>query len=184
MTNIFDIPVQALLGQLLIGLINGSFYAILSLGLAIIFGLLNIINFTHGAQYMLGAVIAWMSLTYLGINYWVGLIFAPLVVGGFGILMERYMLRRLYHLDHLYGLLLTFAHFRPGLDPGGWVSADIRYIRTFLPHSEGLSGGGQSWLHVSSLLSCLGGCCIVDRVFVDLVRDRTNKTGLLSACRY
>ncbi len=109
MMQIFDIPIQALLGQLLIGLINGSFYAILSLGLAIIFGLLNIINFAHGAQYMLGAFAAWMSLTYLGVNYWVGLILAPLAVGAFGILMERFMMRRLYHLDHLYGLLLTFG---------------------------------------------------------------------------
>jgi len=109
MIQVFGIPIQALLGQLLIGLINGSFYAILSLGLAIIFGLLNIINFTHGAQYMLGAFAAWMSLTYLGVNYWVGLILAPLAVGAFGILMERLMLRRLYHLDHLYGLLLTFG---------------------------------------------------------------------------
>ena len=109
MFQVFGIPIQALLGQLLIGLINGSFYAILSLGLAIIFGLLNIINFAHGAQYMLGAFAAWMSLTYLGINYWVGLILAPLVVGAFGIIMERLMLRRLYHLDHLYGLLLTFG---------------------------------------------------------------------------
>jgi branched-chain amino acid transport system permease protein len=109
MIQVFGVPIQALLGQLLIGLINGSFYAILSLGLAIIFGLLNIINFTHGAQYMLGAFAAWMSLTYLGVNYWVGLILAPLIVGAFGILMERLMLRRLYHLDHLYGLLLTFG---------------------------------------------------------------------------
>lgn len=109
MMQIFDIPIQALLGQLLIGLINGSFYAILSLGLAIIFGLLNIINFAHGAQYMLGAFAAWMSLTYFGVNYWVGLILAPLAVGAFGILMERFMMRRLYHLDHLYGLLLTFG---------------------------------------------------------------------------
>ncbi len=109
MMQVFGISIQALLGQLLIGLINGSFYAVLSLGLAIIFGLLNIINFAHGAQYMLGAFVAWMGLTYLGVNYWVGLILAPLVVGLFGIIMERLMLRRLYHLDHLYGLLLTFG---------------------------------------------------------------------------
>ena len=109
MVQVFGIPIQALLGQLLIGLINGSFYAILSLGLALIFGLLNIINFTHGAQYMLGAFAAWMGLTYLGVNYWVGLILAPLAVGVCGIVMERLLLRRLYHLDHLYGLLLTFG---------------------------------------------------------------------------
>ncbi len=107
--QVFGIPIQALLGQLLLGLINGSFYAVLSLGLAIIFGLLNIINFTHGAQYMLGAFAAWMGLSYLGVNYWVALFLAPLVVGAFGIVLERLFLRRLYHLDHLYGLLLTFG---------------------------------------------------------------------------
>jgi branched-chain amino acid transport system permease protein len=100
---------QMLLGQLLIGLINGAFYAILSLGLAIIFGLLNIVNFAHGAQYMLGAFVAWMGLTYLGINYWAALLVAPLVVGALGVLIERLLLSRLYKLDPLYGLLLTFG---------------------------------------------------------------------------
>ncbi len=108
MTMVFGIPIQAFLGQLLLGLINGAFYAILSLGLAIIFGLLNIINFTHGAQYMLGAFAAWMGLNYLGVNYWAALVLAPLVVGIFGILLERVFIRRLYGLDHLYGLLLTW----------------------------------------------------------------------------
>jgi branched-chain amino acid transport system permease protein len=101
--------VQVLLGQLLIGLINGAFYAILSLGLAIIFGLLNIVNFAHGAQYMLGAFVAWLGLTYLGINYWAALLVAPLVVGAVGVLIERLLLSRLYKLDPLYGLLLTFG---------------------------------------------------------------------------
>jgi branched-chain amino acid transport system permease protein len=100
---------QVLLGQLLIGLINGAFYAILSLGLAIIFGLLNIVNFAHGAQYMLGAFVAWMGLTYLGIGYWPALLLAPLVVGALGVLIERLLLSRLYKLDPLYGLLLTFG---------------------------------------------------------------------------
>jgi branched-chain amino acid transport system permease protein len=100
---------QVLLGQLLIGLINGAFYAILSLGLAIIFGLLNIVNFAHGAQYMLGAFVAWLGLTYLGINYWASLLVAPLVVGAVGVLVERLLLSRLYKLDPLYGLLLTFG---------------------------------------------------------------------------
>jgi branched-chain amino acid transport system permease protein len=107
--ELFGIPIQALMGQLLVGLINGSFYAILSLGLAIIFGLLNIINFAHGAQYMMGAFLAWIALIYFGINYWIALIFVPLIVGVFGIVLERLMLKRLYHLDHLYGLLLTFG---------------------------------------------------------------------------
>jgi len=109
MTDVFGIPIQALLGQLLLGLVNGSFYAVLSLGLAVIFGLLNVINFAHGALYMLGAFAAWMGLQYLGLNYWVMLVVAPLVVGAFGILIERTMLRHLYKVDHIYGLLLTFG---------------------------------------------------------------------------
>jgi branched-chain amino acid transport system permease protein len=107
--EIFGITSQAFFGQLLLGLINGSFYAILSLGLAIIFGLLNIINFAHGAQYMVGAFVAWLGLTYFGINYWVSLFVSPLVVGLAAVVIERTMLRHLYKLDHLYGLLLTFG---------------------------------------------------------------------------
>jgi len=107
--EIFGIPLQAMLSQLLLGLVNGSFYAMLSLGLAVIFGLLNVINFAHGALYMMGAFIAWMGLTYFGINYWVMLVAAPLLVGVFGIIIEKTMLRWLYKLDHLYGLLLTFG---------------------------------------------------------------------------
>tara|TARA_Y100000296_G_scaffold86152_1_gene124905 strand:+ start:11152 stop:12072 length:921 start_codon:yes stop_codon:yes gene_type:complete len=107
--ELFGIPLQALLSQLLLGLVNGSFYAMLSLGLAVIFGLLNVINFAHGTLYMLGAFLAWMGLTYLGLNYWVMLIVAPILVGLFGIVIEKTMLRWLYKLDHLYGLLLTFG---------------------------------------------------------------------------
>ncbi|HEY8244934.1 MAG TPA: branched-chain amino acid ABC transporter permease [Casimicrobiaceae bacterium] len=109
MTEIFGVPTQALFGQLLIGLINGSFYAMLSLGLAVIFGLLNIINFTHGAQYMLGAFCAWFLLERWGIGYWWSLLVAPIVIAAIGIAIERTMLSRLYKLDHLYGLLLTFG---------------------------------------------------------------------------
>ncbi|MBA5637634.1 branched-chain amino acid ABC transporter permease [Duganella sp. LX20W] len=107
--EIFGIPLQALLSQLLLGLVNGSFYAMLSLGLAVIFGLLNVINFSHGALYMMGAFLAWMGMSYLGLNYWVMLVLAPLLVGAFGIVIEKTMLRWLYKLDHLYGLLLTFG---------------------------------------------------------------------------
>lgn len=106
---ILGVPIQALLGQLLIGLINGAFYAVLSLGLAVIFGLLNIVNFAHGALYMLGAFAAFFLAQYLGIGYWGALIFAPIIVGAFGILIERFLLRRLVGVDHLYGLLLTFG---------------------------------------------------------------------------
>src|SRR5690606_2216295 len=109
MTEILGVPTAALFGQLLIGLINGSFYALLSLGLAVIFGLLNIINFTHGAQYMMGAFVAWLLLNKLGVGYWWSLLIAPIVVGVSGMLIERFMLKQLYKLDHLYGLLLTFG---------------------------------------------------------------------------
>src|SRR2546430_15604247 len=109
MTEIFGVPTQALFGQLLIGLINGSFYALLSLGLAVIFGLLNIINFTHGAQYMMGAFVAWFLLNKAGMGYWWALVVAPVAVGIFGAIVERTMLKQLYKLDHLYGLLLTFG---------------------------------------------------------------------------
>src|SRR5215216_4691738 len=102
MSEIFGVPTQALFGQLLIGLINGSFYALLSLGLAVIFGLLNIINFTHGAQYMLGAFCAYFLLHKVGLGYWWSLGLAPLLVGAFGVLIERTMLKQLYKLDHLY----------------------------------------------------------------------------------
>ena len=107
--DIFGIPLQAFLGQLMLGLVNGSFYAMLSLGLAVIFGLLGIVNFAHGALYMIGAYVAWMSLEYLGLNYWFALILAPVVVGALGVVIERTLLKRLYKLDPLYGLLLTFG---------------------------------------------------------------------------
>src|SRR5258708_12661995 len=109
MTEIFGIPTQALFGQLLIGLINGSFYALLSLGLAVIFGRLNIINLPHGAQYMMGAFVAYFLLNKLGLGYWWALVITPIAVGATGVIIERFMLSRLYKLDHLYGLLLTFG---------------------------------------------------------------------------
>ncbi len=109
MFELLGIPPQALFGQLLLGLINGSFYALLSLGLAVIFGMLNVINFAHGALYMFGAFVAWFALNKLGLGYWWALIISPVVVGAFGVLIEKTMLSRLYKLDHLYGLLLTFG---------------------------------------------------------------------------
>src|SRR3982751_4123268 len=107
--EIFGVPMEAMLGQLLLGLVNGSFYAILSLGLAVIFGLLNVINFAHGALFMMGAVLTWMAMNYFGLNYWVMLAVAPVVVGLFGVVIERLLLRWVYKLDHLYGLLLTLG---------------------------------------------------------------------------
>ncbi|MBS4009668.1 MAG: branched-chain amino acid ABC transporter permease, partial [Roseovarius sp.] len=109
MITIFGVPTAALFGQLLVGLINGSFYALLSLGLAVIFGLLRVINFAHGAQYMLGAFAAYLLSLWLGLGYWSALILAPVIVGLLGALVERTMLSRLYKLDHLYGLLFTFG---------------------------------------------------------------------------
>lgn len=107
--EIFGVSMTAMMSQLLLGLVNGSFYAILSLGLAVIFGLLNVINFAHGALFMLGALLTWMGMSYFGINYWVMLIAAPLVVGVLGVVIERFLLRWIYKLDHLYGLLLTLG---------------------------------------------------------------------------
>jgi branched-chain amino acid transport system permease protein len=107
--DIFGVPLPAMMSQLLLGLVNGSFYAMLSLGLAVIFGLLNVINFSHGAMYMMGAFLAWMGMSYLGLSYWAMLVLAPLAVGAVGIVIEKTMLRWLYKLDHLYGLLLTFG---------------------------------------------------------------------------
>ena len=107
--DIFGIPLQAFLGQLVLGLVNGAFYAMLSLGLAVIFGLLDIVNFAHGALYMLGAFGAWIMLDQFGVNFWFALVLSPLIVGAFGVVIERSFLKRLYGLDPLYGLLLTFG---------------------------------------------------------------------------
>ena len=129
MFELIGIPPQALFGQLLLGLINGAFYAMLSLGLAVIFGMLNVINFTHGAQYMLGAFAAWLMLTNLDIPFWASLVLAPLIVGLFGIVIERLFLKRIYHLDHLYGFLLTFgmALVIEGLFQWRWGSSGAPY---------------------------------------------------------
>ncbi|MFN8702829.1 MAG: branched-chain amino acid ABC transporter permease [Rhodospirillales bacterium] len=170
MPDIFGIPPQALFGQLLLGLINGAFYAQLSLGLAIIFGLLNIINFTHGAQYMMGAFVAWMLLNWLGLGYWWALLVAPVVVGVFGILIERTMLRHLYKLDHLYGLLLTFgiALIVQGLFRDQFGSTGLPYripaeLRggtdlgfMFMPNYRG-------WVVVVSLVVCFGTWFVIEK---------------------
>ena len=168
--EIFGIPTALLGSQLLVGLINGSFYAILSLGLAIIFGLLNIINFCHGAQYMMGAFVAWIALTRFGINYWVALIAAPLIVGAVGVVIERLMLRRLYKLAHLYGLLLTFGLaliiegvFRDQYGISGesyevpeLLSGGINLGFMFLPIY-------RAWIIVASLTVCFGTWYMIER---------------------
>tara|TARA_R110002124_G_scaffold228417_1_gene393771 strand:- start:1518 stop:2405 length:888 start_codon:yes stop_codon:yes gene_type:complete len=170
MFELLGIPPQVLLGQLLLGLINGSFYAVLSLGLAVIFGLLNIINFAHGALYMAGAFVAWMLLNYVGIGYWPALILAPLIVGIFGIVMERTMLSRLHHLDHLYGLLLTFglALIIQGLFRNYYGISGLPYQIPDL-----LSGGNnlgfmflpnyRAWVVVASVLVCFGTWFMIEK---------------------
>jgi branched-chain amino acid transport system permease protein len=129
MFELLGIAPQALFGQLLLGLINGAFYAMLSLGLAVIFGMLNVINFTHGAQYMMGAFAAWLMLTMLDIPFWASLVLAPLIVGLFGVVIEKLLLKRIYHLDHLYGFLLTFgmALMIEGLFQWKWGSSGAPY---------------------------------------------------------
>jgi branched-chain amino acid transport system permease protein len=170
MIPILGIPPQALFGQLLIGLINGSFYALLSLGLAVIFGLLNIINFTHGAQYMMGAFGAWFLLQYAGLGYWWALLLAPIAVGLFGVVLERTMLKRLYQLDHLYGLLLTFglALIIQGLFRNEYGSSGLPYV---IPSQ--LQGGQnlgfmflpnyRAWVIGFSLVVCLGTWYVIER---------------------
>ena len=170
MPEIFGIPSQALFGQLLIGLINGSFYALLSLGLAVIFGLLNIINFTHGAQYMLGAFCAYFLLNRFGVGYWWSLLIAPLVVGAFGVLIERTMLKQLYKLDHLYGLLLTFglALIIQGAFRHQFGSSGLPYpIPQELTGSRNLGfmflPNYRAWVIVASLIVCIGTWFVIER---------------------
>ena len=187
--EIFGIPLQAFFGQLLIGLINGSFYALLSLGLAVIFGLLNIINFTHGAQYMLGAFVAYLSLSFLGLNYWVSLILTPILVGASGIVIERTMLKQLYKLDHLYGLLLTFglALIIQGLFRHEFGSSGMPY-----PVPEIFQGSFntgfmflpkyRAWVIVVSVIVCLSTWYVIERTKLGAyLRAATENPSLVQA---
>ena len=187
--DIFGIPAKALFAQLLLGLINGSFYAVLSLGLAVIFGLLNIINFSHGALYMVGAFVALLGLEYLGMNYWMALLVSPAVVGLLGVLIERTMLKRLYKLDHLYGLLLTFglaliaegvfryyfgvsgeSYPAPDLLQGG---VDLGFM--FLPLYRG-------WVVVASLFVCVVTWYLIERTSLGAtLRAATERPELVQA---
>ena len=170
MFMLLGIPLQALFGQLLIGLINGAFYATLSLGLAVIFGLLNIINFTHGAQYMMGAFAAWFLLQYAGISYWWALLIAPVLIGLFGMALERTMLQRLYKLDHLYGLLLTFglALIIQGLFRNQFGSSGLPYrIPAALEGGRNLGfmflPNYRAWVVVFSAAMCLATWYVIER---------------------
>lgn len=170
MVELIGVPPQVLFGQLLLGLINGSFYALLSLGLAVIFGMLNVINFAHGALYMMGAFAAYFLLQYLGIGYWPALLLAPLIVGALGIVIEKTMLSRLYKLDHLYGLLLTFglALIIEGLFRNYYGVSGRPY-----PIPPALAGGQnlgfmflptyRGWVIVASLIVCFGTWFLIER---------------------
>jgi branched-chain amino acid transport system permease protein len=189
MFEIFGIPSTALFGQLLIGLINGSFYALLSLGLAVIFGMLNIINFTHGAQYMMGAFCAYFLLQYFGLNYWMALVVAPLAVGAFGVVIERLFLQWLYKLDHLYGLLLTFglALVIEGVFRNYFGSSGLPYQ---VP--EALRGGQnlgfmflpnyRAWVVAFSLAVCLATWFVIERTKLgSYLRAATENPALVRA---
>jgi branched-chain amino acid transport system permease protein len=168
--DIFGLPLSAVLSQLLLGLVNGSFYAVLSLGLAVIFGLLNVVNFAHGAMFMMGALFTWMAATFFGIGYWPMLIIAPLVVAIIGILIERFLLKHLYQLDHLYGLLLTFGLtlileglFRSFFGVSGMPysvpdelagSVDVGFM--FLPIY-------RAWVVLISLVVCFGAWYVIEK---------------------
>jgi branched-chain amino acid transport system permease protein len=170
MVELFGIPLQALLGQLLLGLVNGSFYAMLSLGLAVIFGLLGIVNFAHGALYMIGAYVAWIGLDRFGINYWVSLVLAPIVVGVLGAVIERTLLRHLYRIDPIYGLLLTFGL---ALIAEGIFRYYFGVSGESYPVPEQLAGATnlgfmvlpnyRAWVVFASLVVCLGTWFLIER---------------------
>lgn len=187
--QLLGIPPQALFGQLLLGLINGSFYALLSLGLAVIFGMLHVINFAHGALYMVGAFVALLLLTGLGVGYWPALILAPLAVAAFGVLIERTMLRRIAKMDPLYGLLLTFGlalviegvfrHFYgvsgqpypPPQSLQGGTNLGFMFLPTY-----------RAWVVVASLVVCLGTWYAIERTKLgSYLRAATEKPQLVQA---
>ncbi len=189
MFTIFGYSAPLLFGQLLLGLINGAFYALLSLGLAIIFGMLNIINFAHGALFMVGAFVAWMLQYYLGIDYWGALIIAPLVVGAFGVLLEKTIISRLYNIDHLYGLLLTFglALILEGLFRNEYGSSGLPYRIPAI-----LSGGTnlgfmfmpnyRAWVVAVALVACLATWLIIEKTPIGArLRAATENPGLVQA---
>ena len=189
MMDIFGIPVQALFGQLLLGLVNGSFYAMLSLGLAVIFGLLNVINFAHGALYMMGAFLAWMGMAYFGLNYWVMLLLAPILVGLFGIVIERLLLRHLYKLDHLYGLLLTFGItllleglFRSFFGVSGQPYPTPALLRGATNLGFMVLPNYRAWVVVASLVVCLVTWFVIERTRLGaLLRAGTENPRLVEA---
>jgi branched-chain amino acid transport system permease protein len=187
--EIFGIPLQAFLGQLLLGLVNGSFYAMLSLGLAVIFGLLGIVNFAHGALYMLGAYVAWLGLEHFGMNYWVALLVAPLVVGALGLVVERTLLKQLYKIDPIYGLLLTFGL---SLIAEGILRDQFGVSGQQYPVPELLQGATnlgfmilpnyRGWVVVASLIVCFGTWFLIERTRLgSYLRAGTENPALVQA---
>jgi branched-chain amino acid transport system permease protein len=189
MFTIFGIPGPLLFGQLLLGLINGAFYAMLSLGLAVIFGMLNIINFAHGALFMMGAFVSWMLLNYLGIGYFPSLILSPLIVGIFGLILEKTVISRLYKLDHVYGLLLTFglALVIEGLFRNAYGSSGMPYR---IPDAlQGATNLGfmylpnyRGWVVVVAVVVCLATWAIIEKTFLGArLRAATENAPLVQA---
>src|SRR3954471_7969214 len=187
--DIFGIPIQAFLGQLLLGLVNGSFYAMLSLGLAVIFGLLGIVNFAHGALYMIGAYVAWIGLNTFGINYWASLVLPPSVGRALGVLIERTLLKRLYKIDPIYGLLLTFGL---ALIAEGVFRDQFGVSGQSYPVPEALQGATnlgfmilpnyRAWVVVASLTVCLGTWYLIERTRLGAyLRARTENPALVQA---
>ena len=187
--EIFGIPLQAFLGQLLLGLVNGSFYAMLSLGLAVIFGLLGIVNFAHGALYMIGAYVAWLGLETFGMNYWVALVVSPLVVGALGLVVERTLLKQLYKIDPIYGLLLTFGL---SLIAEGIFRDQFGVSGQQYPVPELLQGATnlgfmilpnyRGWVVVASLIVCFGTWFLIERTRLgSYLRAGTENPALVQA---
>jgi branched-chain amino acid transport system permease protein len=189
MIMIFGLPLPLLVGQLMLGIINGAFYAMLSLGLAVIFGMLNIINFAHGALFMMGAFASWMLLNYLGIGYFPALILAPLLVGIFGIILEKTIISRLYKLDHLYGLLLTFglALVIEGLFRNGYGSSGMPYrIPAILDGPVNLGFMYMPiyriWVVVAALVVCISTWAIIEKTSLGAtLRAATENAPLVQA---
>jgi branched-chain amino acid transport system permease protein len=189
MTEIFGIPIQAFMGQLMLGLVNGSFYAMLSLGLAVIFGLLGIVNFAHGALYMIGAYVAWFSLEKFGLNYWAALVVAPLVVGALGLVIERTLLKHLYKLDPIYGLLLTFGLsliFEGVFREQYGVSGQSYSVPDALQGATNLGfmvlPNYRAWVIVASLIVCLGTWALIEKTSLGAkLRAGTENPALVQA---
>jgi len=187
--EIFGIPLQAFLGQLLLGLVNGSFYAILSLGLAVIFGLLGIVNFAHGALYMVGAYVAWLGLEHFGMNYWLALVVSPLVVGALGLLIERTLLKQLYRIDPIYGLLLTFGLsliaegiFRDQFGVSGQQYAVPELLQGATNLGFMILPNYRGWVVFASLAVCFGTWFLIERTRLgSYLRAGTENPALVQA---